>query len=315
MRLTAIAVALVALSAPLDAQTADTGKVAQLQYPRFGLTLSLPAASEKQSVTIPPGQDIFIEAFTGGGMAFAVFIAPGKDGVPPTVLVEQALMMMSMQAPQTALRRWNASSKQSLVFNGFTFTIPREAVQMAQEGWIKQAIGAGMGVQSGAVVAMPGSSKYALGVVALGPKSNEMAVENAARYMATTVDFPAIKTDRPPTASAGAAVAYEWPVLQAGEIALGGVVDTISADRKRLSFLVDHVVAYGQKPAKLSPARAKTVLASRLADFVKPGARIVVSGKNTGQGKPITATRIAPASSPTGPRPTAGQPAAPGAKP
>ena len=65
-----------------------------------------------------------------------------------------------------------------------------------------------------------------------------------------------------------------------------------------LDLLADQVLTFGQKPAKLSPARAKTVLSKALPAFAKPGTRVIVSGKNEGQGKPLTADAVKLASAP-----------------
>ncbi len=287
------------------AQTPGTGKVTQLQYPRYGFALSLPAASDKQTVAIPLGQDIFAEAFTGGGMVYAVFVASEKDKVPPAVLLEQTLVMMSMKAPQAAVRRWQANSGQRMVFNGFTFTIPKEAAAMAQEAWIKQAIGSGDGVQAGAISPLPGDSKHAVGVAAMGPKARESQVEDAVRMMISSLSFPGYNPGAPSAGSAAGAPAQPaqgsgiaWPALKAGEIALVGVIDTVSADKTRMNLLADQVLTYGQKPAKMSPARPKTVFSKALPVFAKPGVRVIVSGKNKGQGKPLTADAVKQAPAP-----------------
>ncbi len=305
MRLFTTIVVILCAAGMAFAQTPGTGKVTQLQYPRYGFALHLPSASDKQTVAIPPGQDMFAEAFTGGGMVYAVFVASEKDGVPPAVMLEQTLAMMSMQAPQAAVRRWQANSGQGIVFNGFTFTIPKAAVAMAQEAWIKQAIGSGDGVQAGAISPLPGNSKYAVGVAAMGPKTRESQVDDAVRMMISSLSFPGYNPGAPSAGAPAGARAQPsqgsgiaWPALKAGEIALAGVIDTVAADKTRMNLLADQVLTFGQKPAKLSPARAKTVLSKALPAFAKPGTRVIVSGKNEGQGKPLTADAVKLASAP-----------------
>ena len=276
MRLFTTIVVILCAAGMAFAQTPGTGKVTQLQYPRYGFALHLPSASDKQTVAIPPGQDMFAEAFTGGGMVYAVFVASEKDGVPPAVMLEQTLAMMSMQAPQAAVRRWQANSGQGIVFNGFTFTIPKAAVAMAQEAWIKQAIGSGDGVQAGAISPLPGNSKYAVGVAAMGPKTRESQVDDAVRMMISSLSFPGYNPGAP---SAGA----RFPFNDFGQLSGSGNLFLFSfpfhrrgdfSGRFLLSVILENVSQFGggKTVKNVGGGKRRFPVISHIQQFV-PGKR------------------------------------------
>ncbi|MCL5104577.1 MAG: hypothetical protein M1133_10775 [Armatimonadetes bacterium] len=77
--------------------------------------------------------------------------------------------------------------------------------------------------------------------------------------------------------------------IKRGDIELIGSVQSIAPERTSLTMLVAQIRMPGQTAIPLTPARQKTVYLTKVPASISAGARVIVIGRNTGVGKPITA--------------------------
>ncbi|MCX6376435.1 MAG: hypothetical protein NTU88_10465 [Armatimonadetes bacterium] len=82
------------------------------------------------------------------------------------------------------------------------------------------------------------------------------------------------------------------PSLGKGDIELTGRIVSVNRDDKALIVIVDQIRVANSEPIKLIPPRRKVVYYTDLPHGAQAGTSILVTGHDTGVGKPITAREI-----------------------
>lgn len=274
------------------AQPASPGNA--VDYPEFGFSLTVPRASTRNPVPAPmPG--VTADSFLVGEVVIVVSVGKPPAGQTPSAAIEMALGQL---ANQLGTQRTSYLTAQGHEFKGAVGDVKVTAEMAKAHPLAMQAFRAGSSARLCVYAAVPLlAPDRALIIYVGGPSNRSTVVDNLAQSVVKSVTFntgKAITSKATPTASAATQVLDGKLSLNPGQIALYGEVKAIQAKPKELKMLVDTVVAYQQPVVELAPPREKTVMYTELPKDVKVGSRIVVVGKNTGTGKPITATTIQP---------------------
>jgi hypothetical protein len=254
----------------------------RISYAQYGFDIGLPRGSSKVPVPVQ-APDGSVEVFVYRGLAIAV----GVGRIPANMSASSA---MDDMVRRMNLMRTSFETGQGVMFRGAsgTFTLTKE---------MARGLPPSMPFRPGASVQMtiyttplPRDPSLMLALYAGGPAVQAANVDNLAKLVLSSISFIELKpgANSPATQQPSDSGA----VLTSGQIALCGKVQSIKAESKSLTMLADTVVAYGQKPANLSPPREKSVTYSELPKDVAVGSRIVVVGKNAGTGKPMNADSI-----------------------
>lgn len=275
------------------AQPASPGNA--VDYPEFGFSLTVPRASTRNPVPAPmPG--VTADSFLLGEMAIVVSVVKPPAGQTPSAAIEMAIGQLTSKL---GAQRTSYLTAQGHEFKGAVGDVKVTAEMAKAHPLAMQAFRAGSSARLCVYAAVPPlAPDRALIIYVGGPSNRSTVVDNVAQSVVKSVTFntgKAIPSIAAPAASATPTQVLDGKLsLNPGQIALYGEVKSIKDKPKELKMLVDRVVAYEQATVELVPPRDKTVIYAELPKEVKVGSRVVVVGKNTGTGKPITATTIQP---------------------
>lgn len=278
-----VVLSLAAASCCLAQDTAQPrADLQRVSYAQYGFDVGLPRGSSKIPVPVQ-APDGSVDVYTCRGLAIAV----GVGKIPPNGSASTA---MDEMVAKMNLGRTSFETAQGVMFQGASgsFIVTKE---MAKGLPPSMPFRPGTSVQMTMYAApLPRDPSRMVLFYSGGPATRAAEVETMAKSVVTSINFIGLKPGEKSTVAQPPA--DQGFVLTSGQIALRGKVLSIKPETKCLTMLADTVIAYGEKPVTLSPARQKIVMFSDMPDGTAVGSRILVVGKNAGTGKPINADSI-----------------------
>ena len=269
---------------------AQVAKWDTVRYEEMGFSVQVPAGSVKHP--IGPPEEGTLDLYASGNLACSVSVRPTPDNQLASTVIEKAIQEEIKRAGGLgAARRWEQTSKQGDLFKGYVAPAKLDAGDTYHQE-IGKIIGGMSGVQCSSMAPLGDDTAPILWIHVIGPTSQEKNVIAIAKAMAALVkrDKAPPKVDVSPPGIEPAP--KPWPALKSGEIEIEGVVESVSNDWRQVSLTVDFVKLPGQDRIALSPPRSKQVSLRTKLDWITAGRRMILIGKNTGVGKPMTADVI-----------------------
>lgn len=294
------------------------GTQTEIKYEKHGFSISLPHPFEKR---VQSGSGTAVsEVFVEDGLGFLVSVVNTPSDSLTSTAIEQALQAAYKTAPKDGVtRRWEMNSRQKKLFKGISRTVePGEG--NADIPYINTLLNKKPGFTAISLTALGDESSPILVVGVVGPADKEMQIEAEAKGFAHSVKIFAAKSEEKtdkapgkqpvdvtpvkmtkspkptavpkPTTSPKPAAAPKpkvRPVPHKGQIELEGIIQSLDPKNSSFTMLVDVVIEPGHGTAKLAPARPKLVFMKNAPKEAVSGARVLIIGKSTGIGKPITA--------------------------
>ena len=272
---------------------AQAGKWDTVSYEEWGFSVQVPAGSARQD--LPVLSDSWMcELYSANGLACFIKLTATPDSQLASTVIEQSIQAEIKAASKLgAARRWEQDSKQGDLYKGFIGPIKLDGSDLLQSG-ITKVIAGDSGVECVSMAAVGDDMAPILRIGVVGPANRQTEVVAMAKSMAALVRRN--QAPKEPVAEPGPPSGTKpWPTLKKGEIELEGTVESISADGRSVSLTVDFIKLAGQNRIALSPPRSKQVSLKSKADWLTAGQRVILIGKNTGVGKPMTADVMASA--------------------
>lgn len=269
-----------------------------VRYEKWRAGVQIPAAGSKRSI---PAQsdEATCDLYAIGGLACYIKITPTPDTELASTVIERAIQAEVKQSEKLGgARRWEQNSKQGDLFKGFTGPIRLDNRDSLQAE-ISRIIGSDMGIECASMAPLGDETAPVIRIGVVGPEGKQNEVVATAKRMAalvtrySTSPKPDMSTARPEP------VPKPWPTLKKGEIEIEGVVKSVDTNGRSILLSAEFIKLPGQERIALSPPRDKQVSLKSRQDWIAAGVRIVLIGKNTGIGKPMTADLIEPAKQPS----------------
>jgi hypothetical protein len=263
---------------------AEDANLQRISYSRYGFSFSLPAGFSKMPVPVQ-APDGWVEAYSNGAVAAGVGVAKA----PANQSIDSGIAKLGSQL---GLGRSSYLTPQGVTLVGASgiFTMTKE---MAKGLPPSMPFRSGMNIKMSVYMCkLPSDASQVMVLYFGGPAEQAGDIESLTQTALGSLTFANLKGGDGSSSSSSAQSTPGGPALGKGEIALYGKVTSIKPDTKSLKMMADRVIAYGQQPVALNPAREKIVKYFDLPKDVAVGCRVIVIGKNAGTGKPMVANTI-----------------------
>lgn len=284
-----------------------------VSYDELGFKLEIPEPFEKHSQNIAGVKvaDVYIH----NGLAYIVMVTPTPSNTLASTAIEKSIQTMYKLGPaRSANKRWETTTKQDKLFKGISRSAALGDDASTSLPSLKDVLKGKPGYLCLSLAPVKDESSPILAVGVIGTMDRQSEIETQAKFAAFTVAEmkssptpPAPRPSKQPVQApvrtpvqAPSQVAKKpvtpappkpkaRPQLRKGEIQLLGSVESVDKEARAIHMVVDQVTLPSQSPVQFDTPRLKVVLFKDLPNGVNKGGRLVVIGRNTGIGKPMTA--------------------------
>lgn len=302
-------VLLVCASASFGAVT-QIPKMRKVSFEGWGVQVEVPLLSRRVPMAASGDVELWDLHVANEFVYFVQVVKVAPDTLTSTAIEQDIQAQSNAAAKRGETKRWEMDSAGGELFKGLNYYIkPSEDLPEAAVELDKMLRGR-TGYVSAAWAPLQDDTGPMLIVGVIGPKGRDAEVDNYEKYFARMVTRtkPAIAPSTVPPAPVtlpkphSAAPKIEskaetkpLPALKKGDIKIEGVVESIAVDKRCLTLKAQQITLFGADPVALDPPRNKVVNVAAPAVGIAAGDRVVVIGKNTGVGKPMTAAALSKA--------------------
>lgn len=270
---------------------AQTDRWQAVRYDKWRAGVQIPAAASKHSLPTQP-EEATCDLYAVGVLACYVKITPTPDTELASTVIERAIQAEMKQSEKLgAVKRWEQNSKQGDLFKGFTGPTKLDGGDPLQAE-ISRIIGSDTGIECVSMAPLGDDTAPVIRIGVVGPAGKRNEVVATAKRMAALVTRYNTSPNTAVSAAEPKPAPEPWPTLKKGEIEIEGVVDSVAWDRRSIVLKAEFIKLPGQDRITLSPPRSKHVRLKSKQDWLAAGVRVILVGKNTGIGKPMTADLI-----------------------
>lgn len=269
---------------------AQADKWETVRYEKWQAGVQIPSARSKHDLPAQP-EGTMCELYAIGELACYIKITPTPETELASTAIERAIQAETRQSEKLgAVKRWEQNSKQGDLFKGFTGPIKLDGGDPFQAE-ISRIIGGDTGIECVSMAPLGDDTAPIIRIGVIGPPNKQNEVVATARGMAALVTRYNISSGTHASPEPEPAPKPR-PTLKKGDIEIEGVVTSVAADRKSVVLNAEFIRLPGQDRIALSPPRTKQVRLKSRLDWIVQGTRVILIGKNTGIGRPMTADVI-----------------------